>query len=263
MIYRIPHILSEGERIVGEMMALVDLVSMIHAREGIQIIYDSAPNSLLLSLIRVLKESTYNNIACEELATLPDFYAIDLKSETANNAVSNIVKSLIAEDGVSKSLSTPLGYLFDELVCNMQQHSGVLKGHIYASVNKDNGTIDLCFADYGITIYGSYINTGKYLDYIGSSQAEAVNIAKEGYSTKNRPDAENRGYGISSNTKMVVEGLKGSFAIISGTGLFHYHKSTGQTVIEMPDGFEWQGTSIIVRIPLCVPQSFNFYDYIS
>lgn len=263
MTYQIPHIQNKGERIVSEMMSLVDLASKIHKSEEIQITYDHIPSPLLLSLIKILKESTYNTITCNELATLTDFHTIDLKSETANNAVSNIVKSLIAEDGVPKTLSTPLGYLFDELICNMQQHAGVKDGYVYSSVNKENNTIDLCFADYGITIYGSYINTGKYLDYIGSSHAEAVSIAKEGYSTKNRPDAENRGYGISSNTKMVVEGLKGSFAIISGTGLFHYHQSTGQTVIEMPDGFEWQGTTIIVRIPLSIPQTFNFYDYIS
>ncbi|MBQ0057399.1 MAG: hypothetical protein KBT20_07050 [Bacteroidales bacterium] len=263
MIYKIPHIQNERERIVGEMMALIELVSKIHIGEEIIFTNDSAQNGLLISLIRILKESSYSNIVCDDLSKLSDFYIVDLKSESSNITVSNIVKSLIDTNGVPKNLNIPLGYLFDELVCNMQQHSGVQEGHIYASVNKGRNTIDLCFADYGITIYGSYINTGKFLDFIGTSHAEAVNIAKEGYSTKNRPDAENRGYGISSNTKMVVDGLNGSFAIISGTGLFHYHKSTGQNVIEMPDGFEWQGTTIIVRIPLEIPSTFNFYDYIS
>lgn len=263
MTYQIPHIQNEGERINGEMMALVELVSKIRTDEEIQFINGTAPNVLLLALIRILKESTYSNINFDDIAKLEDFHAIDLNSDVVNSIVSGMVRSLVDKDGICKKLSVPLGYLFDELVCNMQQHSGVKEGHIYAAVNKERNTIDLCFADYGITIYGSYINTGKYLDYIGSSHAEAVNIAKEGYSTKNRPDAENRGYGISSNIKMVVEGLNGSFAIISGNGLFHYHKSTGQKVIEMPDGFEWQGTTIIVRIPINIPSNFNFYDYIS
>lgn len=36
------------------------------------------------------------------------------------------------------------------------------------------------------------------IEEIGDNEAEALKFANEGYSTKNLPEAENRGFGISS-----------------------------------------------------------------
>lgn len=152
--------------------------------------------------------------------------------------------------------------MLDELICNIQQHAQVSTGYIFADYNKSTDSIDICLADCGVTIYGSYVQSGKYLDVIGNSDAEALNIAKDGYSTKNRPDAENRGYGISSNVKMITEGLDGTFAILSGNALMINLNGTMQ-VASLPEDIEWQGTCVVIRIPIDPDKTFNLYDYIS
>lgn len=159
-------------------------------------------------------------------------------------------------------LAQSISYFLDELTCNMQQHSQVEKGYLYAKYNEDENLIEIVLADHGISIYGSYVQAQKYLDLIGNSDAEALGLAKDGYSTKNRPDAENRGYGISSNTKMVTKGLRGEFAIYSGTALF-IQSPTDAKLLELPEQLDMKGTIVIVRIPASVPNNYNFYEYIS
>lgn len=50
------------------------------------------------------------------------------------------------------------------------------------------------------------------MDEINGNDAEALRLANEGKSTKNLPNAENRGYGISSSKEMLSDGLHGSFS---------------------------------------------------
>ena len=122
-------------------------------------------------------------------------------------------------------------------------------------------TIDIALADNGITIFGSYVRAQRYLDLIGNSDAQALYYAKEGYSTKDLPNAENRGYGLSSNIKMIVEGLQGQFSIISGNALSIFDNQE-TIVIELPEDIDWNGTLIIARIPLNIPNDFSIYTYI-
>jgi len=49
-----------------------------------------------------------------------------------------------------------------------------------------------------------------------TSSIEAINSAANGVSTKNRPEAEGRGFGISTSFDMLVNGLKGKYAVMSG-----------------------------------------------
>ena len=48
------------------------------------------------------------------------------------------------------------------------------------------------------------------------SDLEAIQAANRGISTKNLPNAENRGYGIITSKKMLIDGLGGSFIMMSG-----------------------------------------------
>ncbi len=114
-------------------------------------------------------------------------------------------------------MKSPLSYLFSELIDNILEHSGSNYGYLFSQKVKND--LYIAIADSGKTIYGSYIDTQKHLDRIRDNEAEALKIANEGFSTKNRPDAENRGYGISQSRKMIVNGLKGAFFMLSGNGL--------------------------------------------
>jgi hypothetical protein len=96
---------------------------------------------------------------------------------------------------------------------------------------------------------------------IGNSDAAAIGLAQNGYSTKNLPNAENRGYGISSNIQMVVKGLHGELAIMSGNALLAYVNGTVK-LLSLPKEVDFQGTMIVVRIPSVIAENFNLYDFI-
>lgn len=157
-------------------------------------------------------------------------------------------------------LRSALSYFISELICNVEQHAGVDVGYGLSMYDGDKDSLLIGIADGGVSIYGSYIKTQKYLNEVGDSDAHALYLAQNGYSTKNRPGAENRGYGISSNSKMIVDGLGGVFAILSGNALF-YHTPEGKRIYVLPDGAVWPGTLVLAEIPV-KEKAFNIYDYI-
>lgn len=161
-----------------------------------------------------------------------------------------------------KALNTPLTYLLDELICNIQQHAETDKGYAFLSHNAVANNIDIAIADFGITIYGSYVAAQKHMDKLGDTDAAALDLAQNGYSVKNLPDAENRGYGISSNICMVVEGLGGEFAVLSGNAFLLCTKGI-KKILSLPAEIDFKGTMIIVRIPDRIPNNFDFYKYTS
>ena len=185
-----------------------------------------------------------------------------LKEQDINNAVRLLEGELLDQCPTAKPLKQSISYLLDELTCNMQQHSQASFGLAYLAYNKSTNTIDIALADAGITIYGSYVKAEKYLNLIGESDAEALCLAQEGYSTKDLPEAENRGYGLSSNINMVTNGLKGEFAIVSGCAMSIFTANDSK-LFALPEETEWNGTLVVTRIPIDMPQSYNFYNYIS
>lgn len=192
-----------------------------------------------------------------------DIISFALDDESTTHAIHQIKEPLnIYCPELLKSLNMPLTYLLDELICNIQQHAQTDKGYAYLMYNKEAKAIEIVIADFGITIYGSYVAAQKHLDKLGDSDAEALNLARNGYSVKNLPNTENRGYGISSNIKMVVNGLHGEFATLSGNALL-LQIPNSRKILALPPEIDFKGTMVIVRIPLPVPKSFNMYDYTS
>jgi hypothetical protein len=195
--------------------------------------------------------------------TAAGIFPFDLDDESTANAITQLKEHLLPYcPDVLKALTIPLTYLLDELICNIQQHAQTNKGYAYLMYNKEANTIEILIADFGITIYGSYVAAQKHLDKLGDSDADALNLAQNGYSVKNLPDTENRGYGISSNMKMVVEGLHGEFAALSGNALL-LQMANRREILALPSEIDFKGTMIMVRIPAQVPDGFNLYDYMS
>ena len=100
----------------------------------------------------------YNRFTYSE-ALPADVIRFSLDDQAASEAIStlkNHLQSLLPK-GIA-GLNSPITYLFDELICNIQQHAQTDAGY-----------------------------------------AQALNLAQSGYSVKNLPETENRGYGISSN----------------------------------------------------------------
>lgn len=197
---------------------------------------------------------------CETIAEVETF-ALD--DESTAQVIALLKERLyVLRPDLTKPLSLPLTYLLDELICNIQQHAQTDKGYAYLMYNKEANAIEIIIADFGITIYGSYVAAQKHLDKLGDSDAEALNLAQNGYSVKNLPETENRGYGISSNIKMVVDGLYGEFAALSGNALL-LQVANNRKILALPPEIDFKGTMIMVRIPAQVPDGFNIYDYMS
>ena len=79
---------------------------------------------------------------------------------------------------------------------------------------------------------------------------------------KNLPETENRGYGISSNIKMVVDGLHGEFAVMSGNALLIQSPAHNE-VLSLPSDVDIKGTMIVISFPAKIPEGFNLYNYTS
>ena len=201
------------------------------------------------------------SIFCGQTAAGIVPFALD--DESTAKSITQLKEHLLPYcQDILKALNMPLTYLLDELICNIQQHAQTDKGYAYLMYNKDSNTIEILIADFGITIYGSYVAAQKHLDKLGDSDADALNLAQNGYSVKNLPNTENRGYGISSNIKMVVEGLHGEFAALSGNALL-LQMANRREILALPPEIDFKGTMIMVRIPAQVPDGFNLYDYMS
>jgi hypothetical protein len=193
----------------------------------------------------------------------PRVLTYDLDDESAAKVIKKIKDVLyIQHPGLPVAFNSPLTYLCDELICNIQQHAQTTNGYAYAGYNAQSDSIEIVIADYGVTIYGSYVAAQKHLDKLGDSDADALNLAQNGYSVKNLPDTENRGYGISSNIRMVVNGLHGEFAVLSGNALL-LQMSGNRKILSLPPEIDFKGTMIMARIPAQVPENFNMYDYMS
>ena len=214
------------------------------------------------------------NINNKLLNACLEFYCLNCGHKVLSNSILDYIFELKDDNiDVWQSLSDfldktggsdmkqPIMFFVDEMICNIQQHSKADKGLLYYWYSTDNDAIDICIADNGISILGSYVEHQLYLDIVGDSDAQAVALAKEGYSTKNLPDAENRGYGISSNINMIVNGLKGSMYMLSGTALMMC-QGDDKKILSMPVQTEWNGTLVFAEIPLKKPETFNFYNFI-
>ncbi|MBQ7472433.1 MAG: sensor histidine kinase [Prevotella sp.] len=182
-------------------------------------------------------------------------------TDTNKDSFGSIIQHIITKQTNFKGGSSSLSYLISELLDNIYEHSQSKNGYVFSQYLKKEGTINLCIADTGITIPGSFKKAGLYQEEIDGSDAEALKLANEGYSTKNRPDAENRGYGISTSKKMLVVGMKGAFFMLSG-GAFHRYEDACNDYISLKKLFNWKGTIILLRIPVNLPEDFNYINYL-
>lgn len=175
------------------------------------------------------------------------------------SSLQSIIK---AQVNYSPQINEVLRYLLSELVGNMQEHSQGNYGYLYSQYLKTQQELYICLADDGRNIYSSYVKAQKYLDQIQDSPAMALKYAIEGFSTKDRAYCENRGYGLSSNIDMIVNGLGGAFFILSGQSFFRLEKEQPKKIVNLPKWIDWNGTIILIRIPIIHPADFNYINYI-
>lgn len=180
------------------------------------------------------------------------------RNSDAKEVVSSIAENLIIRQlNIQPNVANGLKYMIDETLDNITEHSDSDRGYIFAQAYPNKGFLDVCIADSGVTLLGSY---QKLLDNEIVSDMEAIKAANRGLSSKNLPDAENRGFGIKTSKQMLINGLGGQYLMISGSCL--YVKSLNlDSFYAMPDDLRWNGTIVALRIPYH-STTFNYINYI-
>lgn len=148
-------------------------------------------------------------------------------------------------------------YMVSEIIDNIVEHSYSKNGYIFAQSYPHLEYLDICIADSGITLLGSYQQSGKYeID----TDIEAISAANRGISTKNLPDAENRGFGIGTTKKMLIDGLGGQYMMLSGSAI-HIKSHDIDNNLNLPENIRIDGTIVAMRIPY-QQNNFNYINYI-
>lgn len=186
-----------------------------------------------------------------------NFSAIESASEE-RNAVLTVVSDLLKNQlNLSTNVLIGVKYLIEENIDNIIEHSDSKCGYIFSQYYPQKKYLDLCIADNGITLLGSYkkMKDNNIFDHL-----TAMKAANSGISTKNLPEVENRGYGIATSKKMLIDGLSGNYIMLSGNVL--YIKTGGsEEYISLPPFLNLGGTIVAMRIPY-QNQSFNYINYV-
>lgn len=179
------------------------------------------------------------------------------KENAKDNILVHVESTIIEQLNIAPNVIIGLKYLLGEYIDNIIQHANSERGYISAQSYPDKGYIDICIADNGITLLGSYKASN---DNDIENDLEAIQAANRGISTKNLPHAENRGYGIITSKKMLVDGLRGSLIMASGNALY-IHNHNEECFIEITSDIRCNGTIIALRIPY-VKKDFQYINYI-
>lgn len=182
--------------------------------------------------------------------------------ENISDAITSGLQKVIERQvNAPARLTTPLSYLLGELIGNITDHSQREDGFLFSQYLSREKALHICIADFGITVHGSFVSSKKFSPAALADEGTVLNMALGEKSTKNRPQAENRGYGLPTSKEMLVDGLGGEFFILSG-GAFHRHDKNGATTVTLPPEIQWNGTIVLLKIPINPPKDFNYLNYI-
>lgn len=163
---------------------------------------------------------------------------------------------LLRQLNISGQMVSVLKYLIGEAMDNIVDHADAPNGWIMVQNYPQKGFLDICILETGIGLLGSY-QKFKFPDIV--SDVQALEQAINGKSTKQI--TETRGYGIDTSRRMLVNGLKGTYFLLSGAALYVYTNDFEQ-IIPLTRNVYWSGTMLALRIPQIVPAGFNYYKYL-
>ena len=211
---------------------------------------DESQEADFKSALEKYNSKTYIPIVCFE--TGPSGTSTK-RRESVLTAVNQLLKNQL---GFSGAEIGPVHYFLSELTDNINEHSCAPSGIILAQYYRKNNYLDLCICDAGQGIMQSYLNNPKFNP---QTEAEAMQMALSGRSTKDR--AEARGFGITTTRNMLVNGLRGKLFMWSGNTTF-IQTLDSEAIVPVPDNVYFQGTFIAIRVPTIIPGSFNFYEFV-
>jgi len=197
------------------------------------------------------------SFAMQDSIPIVEFPAESNAADLAGDTIGLVEKLIIRQASVPRNVATGIKYMVDECADNILEHSQSKYGYISSRIDRNNKIVEICIADKGISVLGSYL-ANKDSDI--KTDLEALQAANRGISTKNRPCAENRGYGLMTTRQMIVSGLGGAFAMISGGTVF-MQDSKGRRFFDASDSLKIRGTIVVLRFPY-INAGFNYIDYV-
>lgn len=180
--------------------------------------------------------------------------------KTIDSVTASLQKIIQKQCDIHASMTSPLSYLIGEIVTNIHDHSNCEHGYMFSQYLAKEKCLNVCIADHGITIYGSFAKSKMLHEEWMDNEGAVLEKALNHISTKNLPNAENRGYGLPTTKTMLVEGMGGEFFILSG-GAFHRHDKNGKATVCLPPTIYWNGTIVLLKIPIEMPSTFNYLKY--
>ncbi|MDR4470071.1 MAG: hypothetical protein MRJ68_17520 [Nitrospira sp.] len=170
--------------------------------------------------------------------------------------IQSVERLLIDQCGLDGPLLNAVKYLISEITTNITYHAGQGSGFLLAQYYRSDQHLDLAIADTGMGLRANYLASGKWRP---SDDVEALRLALEGRSTKDRPDS--RGFGIRTSRRMLVEGLNGQFFYWSGSAML-LNNADKENIFDLKDGTRYPGCYIAMRIPTVTDPSFNYLRFV-
>lgn len=223
-----------------------DYMKAIHMDNGIK--PDELRKSEFLAIIEGYSRKTYIPVIN---------FPANRNNDEKEDILTAVEELIIRQLNIPNNVAYGIKYMLGETIDNITEHSGTDRGYLFCQAYKGKGYLDICIADGGITLLGSY---QRLEDRFIEDDLEAIKAANRQISSKNLPDAENRGYGIYTSKKMLIEGLGGQYMIMSGSAIYMKSKTIDQ-FFTLPDGLRWDGTIVALRIPYQASQ-FDYIKYI-
>ena len=158
------------------------------------------------------------------------------KSEILKNLIGICLNKIGSPHGAVDALNIAI----DEIISNIEDHSGAKFGWINAQYYPSKKFLEVCILDLGVTVASRYKKVGK----IFNSDPEALKNALEGYSSK--PELI-RGSGLPTFIKMITQGLGGEIIAVSGGAIAYASKRQGPLVRKISTN--WEGMIVSFRIP--------------
>jgi hypothetical protein len=172
--------------------------------------------------------------------------------ESILQALNNLLYKQLSLDN---NFRDGVSYLITEIVNNISDHSAAHRGFIFAQYYPYSRNLDICIADNGLGILGSYRKHGIN-NFV--THGQALDGAVKGISSKN--EAGGRGFGIYTSLKMLVQGMGGNFLLISGNANLIRTPALND-INNVPDSMRWGGTIVALRIPF-TRKTFNHIEYL-
>lgn len=232
---------------------VIDIVNTNEYLQSIKFATGMLPDRMRKSEFVAIMEK----YSIETFIPIISFPASKDREDEKDTILSTVESIIVKQLNLSLNVTMGLKYMIGEYIDNIIQHAGAERGFIFAQSYPDKGYVDVCIADNGVTLLGSY---KTIFGIIVNNDIEAIQAANRGISTKNLPNAENRGYGIITSKKMLIDGLGGTFVMMSGNAL-HIYNTNDKRFIETPRNIRWDGTIIALRIHY-TNEKFQYINYI-